>query len=137
MQAPKVKVAVVTGSETIRLRSNHALQFGSSDGSRKENVQGEMRFSPAEVAPAPRESWLWCGVFDAMSGAETARKTLENHDLEVRILPVGLILVDGNWSPRQFRLLVRSEEDRNSSQRLFEAIQTSLPGVNPVRITLP
>lgn len=136
MQPPKVKVAVVAGAETIRLRSEIPFDMETDGKSRQIASEGEIRFTLQTSQPAPLKSWFWCGVYGTIQSAEKIKGILNSKDLDVKLWSVGLTPVRNSWQPRDIRLLVDAENE-SSRRGIVDVICDTLPGKRPIEIRLP
>ncbi len=129
MKPPQIKVAVTTGQTAIRLHSPSPIIAKSVDGAKKTFSGRVITVRIGGSSLIEREKWLWCGNTTDVAAAESFSDKVSSRGMQMQVWPVGLTPIEGQWQPRQYRLLVGPFDDfpdKNSARAIFDGILSPL-----------
>lgn len=140
MQIPKLKIALIAGQSRLRLRAHTPLHIKPSRGQTKSVPAGELSIScrgSSEVRRPARAGWLWVSKSPSMEDAAIKAGKVSQDGLTVSIHPVGLTPLEDKLIPRDYRLLVKGDQDPRVREDIRKRIIKILPERSPVVIKLP
>ncbi len=137
MRQPRVKIAVVSGQNRLLIGSDSAMQIAGVLNDSHVLSSGSIEIEIDKAEPAPLEEWLWCGKYFRKEEAANHCVKLASKGIESRLWEVGLNPVKGEWSHREYRLLVRLHDEAADKRELLHNIEEVFPEIVPVEIQLP
>ncbi|RJP82429.1 MAG: SpoIID/LytB domain-containing protein [Candidatus Zixiibacteriota bacterium] len=131
MNPPQLDVAQIQGRASLALRLSQPLTLRSA-GREIPLPAGAVSLRLTTSTPCGRETWLWIGNAREEELARMMMELFQASGLSALLWPVGLTPAGSEWRPREFRLLVRPEDERLSLEELearLRQVQSSLRGV--------
>ncbi|TKJ41717.1 hypothetical protein CEE37_03885 [candidate division LCP-89 bacterium B3_LCP] len=136
MKPPLLKVAIITGAESVNIKAEGAFQVESENNLPVECQSGHINISLKESHPAPIEKWLWCAKYAEEQGALEYADLLKKKGLQVKLWEIGKTPRNDLWHPREYRLLIRIDSEENK-QQIIREISDIVPVESHVEIDLP
>lgn len=136
MKPPSLKVAMIWGRDSLRLRCEASATLVSTT-ERRAIPAGELTFRIISSRPAARHQWLWLGQVreDDLSGIMA--EAIGAGDWTTGLWPVGMNPVAGEWRVRDHRLLARPNEAGLSPEELRVRLAQIQPDMQSEIVELP
>jgi SpoIID/LytB domain protein len=136
MNPPSLRVALIWGRESIRLRCGSPVTVIGAADTRENLPTGEIKLKIGTSRPAKKQTWLWLGSASQNELDSILIQALESHGWATGFWPVGLNPTAGEWAVRDYRLLARPADGETSLHELKTRLRETQPDLQAEIIEL-